>query len=268
MRIAGWKSVQLISALGRDPSEFLDRLRVIAASRLSRFGSKPPAYAVSDWGSVVAHLGDTTGCSVQSAIRDSGLREVEASILERMEQLPSDAPFGTFHNGDLRLGRLCYALVVAMKPKCVVETGVCYGVTSAFILAGLARNRTGMLHSVDLPPLARNGARFVGWAIPNDTLKEHWRLHLGPSAKVLPPLLGQLGRVDIFVHDSLHTYGNMKSEFGLAWPHIRPGGLLLSDDIQGNAAFRELVKREDVRYHAAVRQLEKDSLFGVAIKKP
>jgi predicted O-methyltransferase YrrM len=48
-----------------------------------------------------------------------------------------------------------------------------------------------------------------------------------------------LGSVDMFIHDSLHTYEHMVWEYRVAFPQIRPGGLLVSDDALWNAAFPE-----------------------------
>jgi predicted O-methyltransferase YrrM len=54
-------------------------------------------------------------------------------------------------------------------------------------------------------------------------------------------LLAEGSAVDIFIHDSDHSYDHMHWEFEQVWPLIRPGGLLLSDDILGNQAFDDFV---------------------------
>ena len=46
-----------------------------------------------------------------------------------------------------------YGLVREFKPKTLVETGVCNGVSIAVILAVLARNEAGLFYSIDLPVL-------------------------------------------------------------------------------------------------------------------
>jgi predicted O-methyltransferase YrrM len=267
LRIVDSKAVRLISVLMKDPVEFLDRARVIAGGRLSRLTSRQASYAISDGRSAAARLGDALGSDLGAGLSGGELADAEFRLHRRMESLPADTPFGTFHNGDLALARLCYAVTRALGPEIILETGVCYGITSAFILEALERNRKGSLHSVDLPPLGRDDNKFVGWAVPDGPLKSRWHLHRGASRKLLPRLLKQVGRVDVFVHDSLHTYRNMRMEFELVWPRLRPGGVLISDDIQGNAAFLELAERKDVAFHAAVQELEKDSLLGVLVKR-
>jgi len=266
MGISNAKVVRLVSLLISGPDEFRDRVLMIVGSRLSRVTQRPPRYGVSDWQSVIARLSSLLGCDLDAVLNNAELAGVESSISRRMELLPKEAPFGMFHNGDLALARLCYGVVRALQPECVLETGVCYGVTSTFILAALHRNGKGSLHSIDLPPLGQDSDRFVGWAIADSSLKTRWHLHRGISKRILPELLRQIGRVDLFVHDSLHTYGNMRAEFDLVWPHLATGGVLIADDIQDNAAFQRFVECKHVAFHAALGELQKDSLLGILVK--
>src|SRR5947209_6596757 len=53
-------------------------------------------------------------------------------------------------------------------------------------------------------------------------LRTRWDLHLGSSLELLPGLLGE-GSVDVFLHDSDHTFATMDAEIRLAWPALRPG---------------------------------------------
>jgi predicted O-methyltransferase YrrM len=57
----------------------------------------------------------------------------------------------------------------------------------------------------------------------------------------------------------------MRQEFEVAWPSLRAGGIVVSDDIEGNAAFLELGRRP-LSYWRAVRQAGKQSLLGLAVK--
>jgi hypothetical protein len=77
-----------------------------------------------------------------------------------------------------------------------------------------------------------------GWLVP-EWLHDSWRVHLGDSRDLLPSMLPGLPPVDIFIHDSLHTYEHMSWEFMTAYPFIRTGGLLLSDDALWNDAFKD-----------------------------
>jgi predicted O-methyltransferase YrrM len=150
-----------------------------------------------------------------------------------------------------------YALLRKTRPAVVVETGVCNGFSSAFILAALERNGAGRLHSVDLPEVAgvtpsgtfwkeKLGAAIPageqpGWIIP-DRLRARWRLTLGRSQDVLPPLLAELGTIDCFFHDSEHSYECMSFEFGASWPALRDGGTLVADDFLWNDALPDFAR--------------------------
>ena len=57
--------------------------------------------------------------------------------------------------------------------------------------------------------------------------------------------------IDVFIHDSLHTYDHMLSEYHAAYPRLRPGGLLISDDADWNHAFSQFM-REVEAMHARV----------------
>lgn len=157
---------------------------------------------------------------------------------------------------------LLYLLVRRFKPKSFVETGVSRGASSAFILAAMRENKAGTLYSIDLPPAQASitagttghklsdGQYFdpqgVGDLVPS-WLRDPWELTLNDARVALPPLLQRLGTIDVFFHDSLHTYDHMKFEFEAAWPHIAPGGWLISHDVIWNPAWREFTKRVGVK---------------------
>lgn len=50
-------------------------------------------------------------------------------------------------------------------------------------------------------------------------------------------------KIDVFMHDSLHTYSHMMAEFKIAWPQIKKEGFLISDDVAFNDSFLEFAKK-------------------------
>jgi len=137
-----------------------------------------------------------------------------------------------------------YAAVRALNPRCVVETGVANGVSSSYLLLALHKNGgSGRLHSIGLddPAFLPPGDK-PGWLVP-DWLREGWRLHIGDARQILPSLLSRLGTVDVFIHDSLHTYEHMIWEFETAHPFVRSGGLIFSDDALWNNAFQDFARK-------------------------
>jgi predicted O-methyltransferase YrrM len=134
-----------------------------------------------------------------------------------------------------------YSIVRALTPSVVVETGVANGISTSYLLLACQRNGRGHVHSIDI-----NGGEYLpshkptGWIVP-DYLYSRWSLMLGDAREMLPPLLTRLGQVDIFIHDSHHTYEHMMYEFQQAYASMRRGGFLLSDDVDFNSAFEEFV---------------------------
>lgn len=133
-----------------------------------------------------------------------------------------------------------YAIVRALKPKIFVETGVQTGVSTYFILSAMERNGYGMLHSIDIQETLPDGNK-IGWLVP-DELKHRWNFSLGDSKEVVPKMLSEVKIVDIFMHDSLHTYEHMSFEFRTAWEYLREGGVLITDDIDQNRSFEDFIK--------------------------
>ena len=132
-----------------------------------------------------------------------------------------------------------YMLCKIIKPDVVVETGVAYGTSSSYILQALCENNRGKLYSIDSVFRPWESKSMIGSAIPYDDLRSRWQLILGPTSNTLNKLLNTLGKVDIFFHDSLHTFKNMMFEFETAWPFIKKDGYLISDDILNNSAFHK-----------------------------
>jgi hypothetical protein len=138
-----------------------------------------------------------------------------------------------------------YAACRGLNPDVVVETGVRRGVSTAFILQALKDNDKGRLYSIDLPNVIVEGDTSnvlpgeleTGGQVPDSLKGERWSLILGDSKVELPKLLSRLGEIDVFHHDSLHTYDHMLFEYREAWKYLRHGGLLLSDDAGCNSAF-------------------------------
>jgi predicted O-methyltransferase YrrM len=173
-------------------------------------------------------------------------------------------------------GVYLYALLRTVRPEVVVETGVANGFSTAFSLLALQANEAGHLHSIDLPRevgRAYEPGTFYegegragippgsepGWLIPQ-ALKERWTLILGRSQDELPPLLERLGTLDVFMHDSEHSFDCMWFEFSAAWPALRAGGVLISDDVNSTEAFGRFAaqeSREPVRLARGMALLKK-----------
>lgn len=143
-----------------------------------------------------------------------------------------------------------FAVVRAFKPRVIVETGVASGVSSAHILRALDANGAGRLYSIDLPNVQEHSVlpegRTPGWIVP-DFLRGRWELRLGDARTLLPELLETLGHVDVFLHDSDHSYEHMSFEFEQALARLEHGGLLMSDDTHLHTAWDDFCAKRGVR---------------------
>ena len=186
--------------------------------------------------------------------------------LESKEFPTKEKPYDIGYSVDDQLALFYYAVCRTIKPKIVVETGVAYGHSSSYILEAMKRNNFGELYSIDYVFSPWQTKEKIGSAIPNE-LKNRWSLEFGTSSKKLKNLLKNLGEIDIFIHDSLHTYQNMKFEFETAWPRIKNGGFMLSDDVSANYAFSEFSKKYDIDPKYISPATKDSKFFGGAIQK-
>lgn len=236
-KIAAFLAVAL-----KDPSEAFYRLRSFTAASLTKSASTGES-SVQAKGTFIDFcdmLDRTIAAGASGILVEPELLAIRERVRHRLAEVQPQSPIAVGQNGGDGLCSLCYVACRALRPSVIVETGVAHGVTSAYILAALERNAHGHLYSIDRPPLALRSDDFVGACIP-DALKAGHTLIRGDARAKLPKVLNALGKVDMFVHDSDHSYGHMKFELGLARRHLRVPGLVVSDDVNYNPAFDEFV---------------------------
>jgi hypothetical protein len=191
-------------------------LAVKSAIRLTRSDSSPSKFVCSLLTISAENLQSLTPTEESRKYIE---RAFQASIAPSTGEMPAS----------LEEGWSLYYIVRALKPTFVIETGVSAGRSSTFILSALRDNRKGQLYSIDTNPKS-------GYAIPED-LKDRWHFLNARSDEVLPALLRELGKIQVFLHDSLHTYDCMLYEYSTAWPYLEKDAVLLSDDVDRNSAI-------------------------------
>ena len=130
---------------------------------------------------------------------------------------------------------LLYASVRLGKPSIVLETGVANGHSSFFIISALNSNEKGILHSIDISP---NVGRLI-----DRSMAKRWRLHILSLLRAKSSFLktiGELGKIDIFIHDSNHSYGWQCFEYMSVIPRMAKNGIFMSDDVNSSLAFSSL----------------------------
>jgi methyltransferase family protein len=155
------------------------------------------------------------------------------------------SPFPASHDLDLVHALSTYWVVRTLRPARVVESGVANGVSSRAILLALQHNGWGELHSFDL-------TESVG-SLVDQAVRARWKLHVAPvggRARSFRKELSEIGPIDLFLHDSEHTYRWQMMEFKAAWRALRPLGVLASDDIDSSFAFQDFSRQVGVKgYH-------------------
>ena len=140
---------------------------------------------------------------------------------------------------------LIYLICRLLRPQVVVETGVSDGFSSSFILKALQENNQGRLYSIDFPNQpGHENENKTGWLIPFD-LRTRWELIIGDSKQKLPALLERVEAVDIFFHDSDHSYEHVLFELDTVWDKL--AGIALVDDIHMNRAYDHFCLKKGIQ---------------------
>jgi predicted O-methyltransferase YrrM len=256
----------------RHPLEILDHLQARETSRAPENerclsgGARERSDTLS-WWECLAVLKRFFEADAPGAAEEPALVALEDDIhgaVGRLSVAGATVPFS--YCADPLFARFCYVACRLAKPSLVMETGVAYGLTTAYILTALRENGSGVLHSVDLPPVVSGIDRLLGCLVPGE-LRARWRLHRGSSRRLLPRLLRELGEVDVFIHDSDHRYENVFFELRTAWPFLSPSAVVMADDIETNTAWDDWLAQANPKLAGVVHQDAKGALFGFAARR-
>ena len=165
------------------------------------------------------------------------LQELSAeyeSVVHALEQRYKDTalPCPTIWGMGTESARLLYLYVRLAKPQRVFETGVANGHSSYILLSALEANGSGALWSVDV-------LSDAGSLVP-ESLRSRWHLVIAKLDRARADLrsgLDDATPVDLFIHDSQHTWLWQTLEFDEAQRVLADGGILASDDVDKSYAW-------------------------------
>ena len=178
--------------------------------------------------------------------------EARDAISELLEPHTTNYP-ATFAV-ETRTAILLHAITRCVRPGVMVETGVADGLSTAVVLHAMHANDHGTLHSIDI-------ADDVGSLVDNH---DRWTLHVvAPNQAAVAAAIRSVGPIDMFLHDSDHRYGPQLSEYTTAWRALRPGGILMSDDIDWSYAFIDFANDHD---DATIMMLDTRKVVGLLVK--
>ncbi|MCL4328821.1 MAG: class I SAM-dependent methyltransferase [Candidatus Thermoplasmatota archaeon] len=135
-----------------------------------------------------------------------------------------------------------YIATALLKPGNVVETGVGPGTTSFAFLSAIGNS--GNLYSFDLGvKYGQEKAELpVGFVVP-ERVKKNWHLTIGNSRETLLPKLREIGSVNIFFHDSEHTYDHVTLELDSVLPYLRGNWIIMVDNFDWTDAPHDFAER-------------------------
>ena len=159
--------------------------------------------------------------------------EFTTEMIRRRDTYGSEGVMGALDCATL------YGLTRWLRPAVVVESGGFIGMSSAFILKAFA---DADLAGAKLYSIESSDECEQGTLIPDELrsasggfIPMHGKVEDFLKRDQLP------GSIDMFLHDSSHSYRHMLWEFRQFWPRLRDGGFLVSHDVQMNAAFPEFI---------------------------
>src|ERR1700737_1021484 len=133
---------------------------------------------------------------------------------------------------------LLYSLVRLLRPTNILETGVANGQSPFVCLQALARNGRGRLISVDVHD-------DVGGLLTHEE-RTGWDLRIINRRRirsVFRELVSELPQLDLYLHDSEHTYSWQTFEYSLVTSKLGADGIFMSDDVDGTYAYLDYCRR-------------------------
>ena len=166
-------------------------------------------------------------------------KKIKSNLIFKKKNFQSIYEFSVYRN-------FIYNLIRNTKPNVIIETGVLHGLTSAWILNAINDNGSGKLISIDLP--RRDWKKYFGdknfgpggqaefeienekpgWIIP-DYLRKNWEFYQGSSEEHLPTIIKKYNKVDLFIHDSDHSYNVMSYECDLISNNYKNIDIIIDD---------------------------------------
>lgn len=173
--------------------------------------------------------------------------------------------YGWYSDADIDMCTAIWCTVRHTRPEVVMETGVAHGVSSRVVLEALNLNDRGHLWSIDVAnPLNLQVHGQEGAAV-TEACRPRWTYVEGESRRRMPSLVAEVGKVELFVHDSLHTFKNTLFEMEQAASVMPPGGVMLIDDIRSHDGFATFARRHPEYKTILVSTLDGIGAVGIAV---
>jgi predicted O-methyltransferase YrrM len=135
-------------------------------------------------------------------------------------------------------GLLLYAIMRLKKPLVTLETGVANDESTFFILNAIQKNQRERLYSTEV-------SDNIGTLL-NDDEKQNWALQILNTSnlkKTFLRTLDEIGSIDLFLHDSNHSYLWQRFELDSIEPKIVSNSIIIADDAHASYAFIDFSRK-------------------------
>lgn len=256
------KIARLLRTLGADP---VTVIRALPGELRQRHGSHQRLETDEAWDEHLHGLLGAAWPCPQGQRLDEILADIGALLAARGLGF-GRFTYGYYSDADSSLCRATWCVALHTRPEVVIETGVAHGITSRIVLETLRQNDLGHLWSVDLPfPFDHQLHTETGAAV-TDACRRRWSYLEGSSKQRLPRLVAEVGHVEMFIHDSLHTAKNTLFETEQAASAMPVGGVMLVDDIGSHEGFAAFAGRHPEYQTIICPSADRLGVFGVAVK--
>ncbi len=168
--------------------------------------------------------------------RDITMKDIEAwraaeSSLKTIKYF-ADYPANSLFNRIA--GAFLYHLVRTMRPQTVVEIGSYYVASSEIMARALWENGTGVIHTTDPFGAERCPVIISQWPEP---LQKHIKFYPLNSMSFFEHMEAQNMKIDIAFIDGNHDYEYAYFDLLSAAKMVRPGGIIIMDNIEQCGPF-------------------------------
>lgn len=156
----------------------------------------------------------------------------DGELVERVEKATRGARRRGLSDPTPRFGRRAgwYCLVRALKPSHIVETGTDKGLGSLVLARALQRNGSGQLTTIDI----NDDSGYLITSVADLPVSRR----IGDSVSIIR----ELDSVELFIHDSDHSYVHEMAEYRAIEEVLAPSGLVLSDNAELTSALSDWSK--------------------------
>lgn len=171
----------------------------------------------------------------QAAAENEWVERIELARRGLVERERSGEVAGVAASKDERWGRFLLTAVRELRPRSVLEMGTAFGISAAYLAAGLRLNGEGSLVTLEGDP---DRAAVADGTLGSLDLGDLVEVRPGMFAETYAKALIDADPVDLLYVDGHHQREPTIEYFEQALEHLSPGAVVLFDDIRWSDGMR------------------------------